>query len=475
MTDSCLTPVPTLTAGNKKILLIIGILVGFIPTFDISAVNVALPAIMNEHHVDAIMLSWFTTSYLLASAVFLVPIGKLSDIHGRKRFFLYGTAVFTAASFAMTLVPFSMLLITVRVIQGIGAAMIFVTALAIFTSVFTPLERGRALGLTTMAAYLGLTIGPFIGGFFTEILGWRSIFLVNVPLGILACLLILRHLPGEWADCAGEKFDLWGSVMYAVTLVAVMVGFTFVPDPSGFLLICAGCILGGFFLLYETRICKPVLDIRVLTGNRVFLLSNIAALASYAATFAVTFLISLDLQFTKGLSPVQAGIILIIQPACMAALSPVSGRLSDTVDPRIVASAGMALTTFSLFLFTFLGAASPLWYTVICLVLLGIGFGLFSSPNINVIMSSVEEKSLGVASGMNGTMRLIGQTLSMGIAMMLFSILIGPVVITPSQYPQFITSMHASFVIFTLLSLVGTAASCIRGTRKVTKPVSPGG
>jgi MFS family permease len=180
----------------------------------------------------------------------------------------------------------------------------------------------------------------------------------------------------------------------------------------------------------------------------------------------VTFLLSLDLQFTKGFSPEQAGIILIVQPALMALLSPVAGQLSDRIDPQVIASVGMALTAFGLFLLIFLVETTPLWYTVICLGVLGVGFGLFSSPNINAIMSSVEKKYLGVASGMNGTMRLVGQTFSMGVAMMLFAIFIGPVEITPVYYPEFLTSLHYTFVIFTLLCIFGIWASLMRGKRK---------
>jgi MFS family permease len=293
-----------------------------------------------------------------------------------------------------------------------------------------------------------------------------------VPIGIAACLLIYLKLEGEWAECASERFDLIGSIIYAGALVAVMYGFSLVPNPVGISLIAAGCGMGIVFALYEMRIPMPVLDIRLLTKNRVFAFSNLAALINYSATFAVTFLLSLDLQFTKGFSPEQAGLILIIQPAVMAVVSPVAGRLSDRIDPQIVASAGMALTSLGLFLLVFLEDSTPLWYMVICLVVLGMGLGLFSSPNTNAIMSAVEKRYYGVASGMNGTMRLVGQMLSMGIAMMLFSIIIGRVEITPAYYPQFILSLHYAFVLFAALCVLGIAASLKRGKRH---PVSQAG
>ena len=391
-------PVPVSPAA-KRIVLLIAILAGFITPFDGSAVNIALPAMGAEFHMDAIALSWIATAYLLAAALFLVPLGKIADIYGRKRIFLYGIALFSLASLVMTMVPSTNMLIAVRIIQGIGGAMIFGTSIAILTSVFPPGERGKALGIYITAVYFGLTVGPFFGGVLTENLGWRSIFFVNVPIGIIACLLILWKLEGEWKECEGERFDLAGSVIYAGALVCIMSGFSLVPSVTGIVLIAAGCLIGILFALYEMRVPTPVLDMRLLTKNRVFAFSNLAALISYSATFAVTFLLSLDLQYTKGFSPEQAGLILIVQPAVMALVSPVAGRLSDRIDPQIVASAGMALSATGLFLLVFLVESTPVWYLVVCLVVLGAGLGMFSSPNTNAIMSSVERRYYGVASG----------------------------------------------------------------------------
>jgi EmrB/QacA subfamily drug resistance transporter len=462
----CHTPPTPVTPAAKQVILFIAVLVGFLIPFDGSAVNIALPIMAAEFHLDAIALTWITTAYLLASAVFLVPFGKIADIYGRKRIFLYGIAIFTVASLVMTMVPSPELLVAVRVVQGFGGAMIFGTALAILTSVFPPGERGRAMGIYIMAVYLGLTMGPFLGGILTEHLGWRSIFLVNIPLGITACLLILWKLEGEWAECVSEEFDLKGSVLYAASLVVVILGLSLVPDPESYVLIVAGCVLGIIFALFELRVPVPVLDIRLITKNRVFAFSNLAALISYCATYAVTFLLSLDLQITRGFSPQQAGIILIVLPAVQALLSPVAGWLSDRTDSQVIASIGIGLTVAGLFPLVFISASTPIWYLIVCLMILGAGFGLFSSPNINAIMSSVDKRYLGVASGINGTMRLVGQMLSMGIVMMLFAYFIGPVMITPEYFPQFITSLQYAFLIFSVLSIFGIVASLMRGKRQ---------
>jgi len=466
----CRTPPAPVTGTEKHIVLLIAILAGFLTPFDASAVNIALPTIGTEFHMDAISLSWVATAYLLATAIFLVPFGKIADIRGRKKVFLYGLATFTVASFIMTLVSSSGMLVGIRVIQGIGCSMIFGTAVAILTSVFPPGERGKALGIYITAVYFGLSLGPFLGGILTENFGWRSIFYINVPIGIVAITLVLWKLKGEWAECTGERFDLRGSVVYGATLVAVMLGFSELPALSGVILLVAGLILLLAFIGFERTREYPVLNIRLFSENRVFAWSNIAALINYSATYAVAFLLSLDLQFTKDFSPELAGLVLVAAPFAQALVSPFSGRLSDRVDPGVIASVGMAFTAFGLFLLIFLGEETPVSFIVFALIILGIGFGLFSSPNTNAIMGAVDKRFYGVASGIIGTMRLLGQMLSMGIAMMIFAVLIGHVEITPDLYPMFVESMHYAFILFTVLCVIGIYASLQRGKRKDPTP-----
>lgn len=462
----CRSPPAPVTLTEKHIVLLIAILAGFLTPFDASAVNIALPTIGTEFHMDAIALSWVATAYLLATAVFLVPFGKIADIHGRKKIFLYGLGIFTVASFIMTFVRSSGMLVGVRVIQGIGCSMIFGTAVAILTSVYPPGERGRALGIYITAVYFGLSLGPFLGGILTENFGWRSIFYINVPIGIIAITLVFWKLKGEWAECRGEQFDVAGSVIYGIILVAMMLGFSELPSITGVALLVAGMILLLVFIRFERARPYPVLNVRLFSESRVFAWSNIAALINYSATYAVAFLLSLYLQFTKGFSPEYAGIILVSAPFSQALVSPFAGRLSDRVDPGIIASVGMGFTALGLFLLVFLGEGTSLYFIIIALIILGIGFGLFSSPNTNAIMSAVDKRFYGVASGIIGTMRLLGQMLSMGIAMMIFAILIGRVEITPGLYPLFVESMHYAFIFFTVLCIIGIYASLQRGKQK---------
>ncbi|MGB9175824.1 MAG: MFS transporter, partial [Methanoregula sp.] len=206
-------------ANARNTALFIAILAGFLTPFDLSAVNIALPTLAQELSMDAIRMGWVSTAYLLASAVFLVPFGRIADIYGRKLVFATGLSLFTLASFLMILAPSALAVILLRVLQGFGSAMIFGTAVAILTSVTPPEHRGKAIGIYTTAVYLGLSMGPFFGGILTGLFGWRSIFAVNVPIGLFAIALIVLFLKGEWADCRGERFDLPGAIQYGLALI----------------------------------------------------------------------------------------------------------------------------------------------------------------------------------------------------------------------------------------------------------------
>jgi len=454
---------------SRTAALIAATLASFLTAFTGSSINIALPVLGNEFSMDAILLSWVPTSFLLAAAIFLVPIGRFADIHGRKKVFAFGTAVFTTASLLAGLAPSAAVLIGARALQGIGGAMISGTGVAILTSVYSSEERGRVLGINVAAVYLGLSLGPPIGGMLTQWLGWRSIFFVTIPLGLVIIAFVLWRLDGEWAEARGESFDLFGSAIYALALVALMYGFSQLPDLVGAALIAAGAVGFIAFGLWELKHQSPVLNLRLFANNRTFTFSNLAALIHYSAVFAVSFLLSLYLQYIKGLPPQQAGLVLIFQPVVQFLFSPAAGRLSDRVEPRILASLGMMLTATGLFLLVFLSPATPLWAIVADLILLGFGYALFSSPNMNAIMGSVERKSYGVASGTLATMRLIGQMLSMGIATLLFALFLGRVEITPELYPLFSTSARAAFAVFAALCVIGVFASLARGDIRDTE------
>jgi EmrB/QacA subfamily drug resistance transporter len=451
-------------AESKSSVLFIATVAAFLPAFINSAINVALPPIGVEFGMDAVLLGWVVTAHLLAMAVFMVPLGRAADIWGRKRFFILGMATYTIFSLFCAFPPSGSLLILFRFFQGMGSSMIFGTAVALLTSVFPPGERGRALGINVTAVYLGLSLGPFLGGVLTEYLGWRSIFLVNVPLGLCVVLLTVQKLEGEWIEAAGERFDWLGSIIYALALVSTVHGLTSLPSSAG----AAYLILGIAGLLafgaVELRSNSPVLNVRLFRENRVFALSNLAALINYGATFAVAFVLTLYLQTVKGLSPLHAGFVLVAQPAVQALLSSWAGKLSDRIEAQVVASIGMGITAIGLFFLAyFLDGDTSLVFIVAVLALLGLGFAFFSSPNTNAIMSSVEKRYYGVASGMVGTMRSVGMMTSMAIAMTAISIFMGRVQVTPEVYPQFLEAVTAILSVFVVLCAVGVFASLARG------------
>lgn len=441
--------------------LLVATLANFLTPFMSSAVNIALPAIGAEFATGAILLSWIPTSFLLAAAMFAVPFGRISDIYGMKKIFSYGVIIFTVSSLLSALSPSAELLIVFRILQGIGGAMIFVTGLAIITSVYPPQQRGKAIGINIATVYIALSLGPVLGGIMTQYFGWRSLFYAMIPLGILILALTYWKLKDEWAECKGEKFDIRGSIIYSIVLVMVMYGFSVLPSILGIVMVMAGII--GFigFLFYEMRVESPVLNVN-LFKIRTFAFSNLAALINYSSTFAVTFLLSLYLQYIKALDPLSAGLILVAQPVMMAIFAPIAGRLSDKFLPQKLAALGMSLSTIGLFLFAFINESTSITFITIGLVVIGIGFGFFSSPNTNAIMGSVERRFYGVASAMVSTMRLLGQTFSMGLALMVFAIFIGHVQITPQQYPALLQSIHYVFLITTVLCFVGIFAAMIR-------------
>ncbi len=448
--------------GLKRSVLLVTAFASFLTPFLGSAINLALPAIGNEFQATALELGWIVSSFLLTSAIFLLPFGRLADIAGRKKVFKYGIFLFSLSAFLIIFSWNTVSLIVFRIIQGIAGAMIFGTSMAILTSVFEPGERGRAMGINTTSVYAGLSSGPVIGGLLTQHFGWRSIFILLVPLGIISLYLIFTRIKTEWSEAKGEKFDWTGSLIYGVSLASFMLGFSRLPSAGGFAMTGTAILLGLVFIFYEKSIDNPVFDIRLMLRNRVFAFSGIAALIHYSATSATGFFLSLYLQYLKGFDARTAGLILISQPLMMALLSTFAGKLSDRYNPGIIASYGMALTSSGLIMLCFINQNSPLILIIILLAVMGIGFGLFASPNSNAIMSSVGKKHLGVASAVLGTMRMAGQMMSMGIAMMLLALYMGQQAIVPESYPGLMTGMRTGFIIFSILCIVGIFASLAR-------------
>jgi len=450
---------------NRGILLAVIFISSFFNPFMGSAVNIALPSISRELSMNAVSLSWIAMAFLLSAAVFLVPFGKLADIWGRKRMLLFGNIFFTLSTLLCAFSATGYMLIIARFIQGIGSAMILSSGMALIISAFPPERRGRIIGLNTSATYVGLSAAPLLGGILTQTLGWQSLFFINAAAGILIIAGIAWGVRAEWAEAKHDRFDFTGSVIYVLAMSGLMYGFSKLPGKFALILTIAGSIGLIFFITWELREKTPVLNIGLFRNNKIFAFSNLAALINYAATFGITFVLSLYLQSVKGLSPRDAGLIMITQPVMMALVASFSGRLSDRIDSRILSSAGMAIIVAGLISLIFLTTETSAAYLVVTLFVLGFGFGMFSSPNTNAVMSSVEKKYLGTASATLGTMRLTGQMFSMAIAAMAIHLFVGDSVISTANSPGFMHSVRVIFIVFAVLCLLGVFASLARGKK----------
>ena len=450
---------------NRIVMLYVVGFTSFVISFLSAAINIALPHIAEEFSINAVMLSWIPMSFLLASAVLLIPFGKISDLLGRKRIFLAGNVIVFITSLLCGLSASGTVLILMRAFQGIGGAMIYATGMAIITNIFPPEERGKALGINTASVYLGLSIAPVIGGFLTQIWGWRSIFFALLPIELSVIILSVLFLTPDHKKAVWGTFDFKGALVYMTAISTLILGFSQLPDIHAIVLTVVSIFLMGLFICLELHTDSPVMEIGLFKNNRVFAFSNLSAFINYATTFAVSFVLSLYLQYIKGLSPRDTGLLLISQPVLMTLVSSFAGRLSDKHDPRILSSTGMAVIVAGLIMLTFLSESTSTLYISASLIVLGIGFGLFSSPNTNAVMGSVSKQYLGIASATLGSMRLTGQMMSLGLATLMIHLFIGEAQITPASHTSFVLCVKWLFIIFGALSILGVFASLARGKK----------
>ena len=434
----------------------------FLPPFMVSSVNIAMPTIGNQFALNSTMLNWIPLSFTLLMAIFVLPYGRLADIVGRKKVLLFGVALFVLSSLLCAAAVNPTMLIIARILQGTGGASVSVTVVSILTSVFPAGSRGKALGLNVAMTYIGLSTGPYLGGLMVKYFGWRSIFIFVAAIGLIVIFLLLR-IKQDWAESKGEKLDLVGSIIFGLALTGIIVGFSAIKEAFGLWLILGGIALIFVFVYYENKISQPILNISLLKNNRVIVFSSLAALLNYSATSALSYLMSLYLQYVKGFEPSKAGLILIAQPAVMAALSPLAGLLSDKISVQKVASIGMALTTLGLAFFIFLNEGTSIIYIIVALIVLGLGFALFSSPNTNAVMGSVEKRYYGITSGILSVSRTVGQTFSMGLASMIIAVYMGSEPIS-QNIPQLLVSMKTVFTVMTILCFLGIFASLARSS-----------
>ena len=431
----------------------------FLTPFTGSALILSLPEIGQAYQASPNELGWVIEIFLLTSIVFLLPMGKLADRLGKRRIFLWGMIIFTVSSLAVVFAPGMIGLLICRAIQGIGAAMIYATTMSILTLVCPPAQRGQAIGWNVSMVYVGLALGPVIGGLLNYYLGWRSIFWFITALGLATILAVLRFLRQEWIEETQARRDGLGAFLYGLAMILMMYGLSELLNQSyAILSLAAGCVIFVGFLFHELKVPQAILPIRLLMENREFSLSNLTAMLNYSSTFTISFLLSIYLQSILGLSSREAGLLLLIQPVMMAALSPQAGKLSDRHSAAKLTLLGMGIITFGLLGFTLTVHLRSLWLLIPALVIVGIGFAFFAAPNNNAIMSSVPKKYYGLAASMLSTVRLVGQVVGIAIVTLLLSIDWSWL----AEIDSIVRNIELSFLVFTVLSVIGIIPSLSR-------------
>ena len=453
--------------AERRIVLLACCVSGFITPLLSTMMNLSLINIGEEFGVGSHEQAYVNTAFLLSSVVFMVPMAKAGDLFGKKRIFTLGVAVIAAVCLVAVFSPSFWFLIACRVVIGFGSACIVTTSISMITDVFPPGVRGGAIGMQTMCVYIGLAAGPPLGGVLNDIFGWHSLFLIIVPLAV-ASILCMTRFKAEISPDSGGRFDGKGAIVYGIAIVLSMGGMINLPETWAYVMLVVGVILIGAFVVIELRTPHHMLNVRLFKGS-VFSGSCVATFMNYAASYSISYFLALYLQSIGGLTATQAGLVMLIQPAIQAVGTPYFGRMSDRLrDKRILPTSGLAVSAVGIATILTYGVGTPLWVIVVTLVVVGFGFSLFSAPNTSIIMGSVEPHETGEASAMVAVMRQTGMMVSMGIAMLFISVIMGSADnLTPDTYDSFITVMRYSFGVCVMMCVVGAAVSMFRGKGSV--------
>ena len=439
------------------------LLTSFMGPFLGSCINIAIPAIATEFDCPATELSWLATAFLLGAVAFLLPFGRLSDILGRCRIYGIGTAAMAVVSFVAAFSPSVSFLVAMRALQGLSLGLVFSSGMALLVAAHPAQGRGRAIGYSAAATYIGLSLGPVIGGVITQHFDWRLIFFFVAAVILTSSLLVLS-IKEDWYGQREGGFDMLGALFYTAASTLTLYGLSSLAHaPWMRYVMLAGLVFLALFLWQERRAATPLLHLS-LFKNTVFAMSNLASFLNYSATYAISFLLSLYLQLVRGLDPSTAGLLLFLQPLTMAILSPIAGSLSDKYDPRLVASFGMALTTVGVAGYSLLDADTSMPLVAANCILVGVGFGFFSPANNNAIMGAVSKYLYGVASSMVSVMRLSGQAVSMAVVTVLLAQAALPADI--DQPSHLAAAIRLIFSCLAVSCAAGVIASLARGKRK---------
>jgi EmrB/QacA subfamily drug resistance transporter len=460
---------------DRKWLILSSVSLGtFMATLDGSIVNISLPKIQDAFGVGISTVEWVSVAYLLVLGSLLLPFGRLGELVTFRRVYLAGFVLFTVASVLCGFAPSAPYLVGCRVLQGVGAAMLQAMGPAIVARTFGPGERGRALGLNAISVSIGLSLGPVLGGLLTELGTWRAIFFVNLPVGVLAVAWAARVLPLE-TRAERVAFDLAGAALSSLGLLGLLLALSQGQawgwsSPIILALLLGSAALAVAFVVVELRTPQPMLDLR-LFRIRVFSAGNASVVVAFVGLFTATFLLPFVLESGADFSPLEAGLLLTPVPITQAIVAPVSGALSDRIGTRLPASIGIAVLTVGLVSLTQLPTSFAVNDLVWRLVLIGLGMGLFMSPNSSAVLGSVPWQRIGTASGTLAQMRIDGQALGIALSAAVVAArlpvhladlepVVGP---ATAQAEALILAAHDAFLLAALICSTGIAVSLLVG------------
>lgn len=448
-------------------------------SLDRNIIVIALPSIASELHTSLITLVWIAIGYWVVTASVLLTFGRLADMFGRVKLYNIGFALFTIGSTLCCVSQTGEQLIVFRVVQALGAAFLFSNSSAILTDVFPENERGRALGLNQISIVVGSVIGLTLGGFLTSYLGWRSIFWINIPIGLFATVWSYAKLR-ELGTIRKEKIDWFGNATLSGGMVLLLVGITFgsfqiIDAITSILVILGGAALLALFYLVEKKVSQPMFDLS-LFKIKLFASSNMAIFLNALARGAFTLVMVFYLQGpSMRLDPLNAGIYLIPVSLALAIFAPVSGWLYDKLKLQIFTPIGLIVSAVGFLMLAGIGETTSFYESIMPLVLVGAGMGIFASPNRATIMSSVPSHRRGVAAGISTTLVMTGSAFSIGLVFLVFtqvmpldaaqSIFTGSfdaLNITDMEVDKFMISVHIIFFVSAIIMAISVIPSIVK-------------
>lgn len=442
---------------EEKYIIATGSLATVIVAFLLNAAPVALPSIAKSFAMNNILQNWVDTIYLLSIAVFSIPCGKICQKYGLNKILKVGIIFFLIGTLGTALSLNASMLLLFRVVLGIGSALLNVSSIALIVEAMPNEKKGPALGIAVAAVYIGIALSPILGGSLIFNFGWQSLFIATIPV-ILLNYYLSNKIKKEWIHYDNNKFDINGTILYSVGIVLFIYGFTRILEFTGQILTIIGIILLVIFGIWEFKSSNPIFEMKLFKNIR-FAAANLACLFSYFATFMITYVYNYHLQYIMGMNSQTAGLYLIITPAIMVLMSILSGYLIKKIKGEYLTGTGLIILAVAFILLCTLSNTTPLEIILIAMTLHGIGYGLFSSPNTVLITTSVPEEETSKASASLSAMRLIGQTVSLGIFTTVFAIIMSNVVIEPKYYALLIESCHLISILAVIFVVIGAIIS----------------